>query len=55
MTLYNSGDHTQSMEILLNIIADTAEDESIQAYKKAIKFYSGRLDEIFLPSGRNLI
>ncbi len=53
MTLYNSGDHAQSMEILLNIIADTAKDESIQAYKKAIKFYSGRLNEVFPAKGDN--
>ncbi len=47
MTLYNYGEYSRSMDLLLNIIANTTQDKSILTYKKAIKFYSGRLDEVF--------
>ena len=47
MALYNNGEHSKSMEILLNIIASTTRDSSILAYTKAIEFYSERLDEVF--------
>lgn len=45
MTLYNLKDHQKSMEILLQCLLETSTDEDIQSYKKAIEFYSDKLDE----------
>lgn len=45
MTLYNLGEHDKAMELLLNCIIDTTTDKNILAYKKAIAFYSDKLDE----------
>ena len=47
MTLYNLGEHSLSMEILLSLLADTSSDFSIMEYKKAFKYYSKNLDEIW--------
>lgn len=47
MTLYNLNDHNKAMELLLKNIKDTSIDENIQSYKKAIEFYSNKLDEIW--------
>lgn len=47
MTLYNLNDHNKAMELLLKNIKDTSIDENIQSYKKAIEFYSDKLDEIW--------
>ncbi len=47
MTLYNLKRYDEAMEILLKIIATTSEDEKINAYKKAILYYSDKLDKIF--------
>lgn len=47
MTLYNLGEHTEAMRILLKIIAETSADESILDFKKAIVFYSDKLDELW--------
>lgn len=47
MALYNLGEHREAMRLLLSIIAETSTDESIAAYKKAIAFYSERLDELW--------
>lgn len=47
MTLYNLEDYGQAMEILLKQLADTSEDKGIQAYKKAIHFYSKKMDQIW--------
>lgn len=47
MTLYNLGEHSLSMEILLTILADTSSDLNIKEYSKAIKFYSGDLDKVW--------
>ena len=55
MTLYNNGELSKSMDILLNIIADTTNDETILAYKKAIKFYSGKLDEVNITRNMRLL
>lgn len=46
MTLYNLKDYSGAMEILLKNIAETSMDENIRMYKKAIEFYSDKLDEI---------
>lgn len=47
MTLYNLEKHSSSMEILLRMIAEVSEDESIRGYSKAIEFYSDKLDRNF--------
>src|SRR5262245_59936168 len=45
MALYNTGMHSQAMERLLRALAETSADASIQRYKRAILFYSNKLDE----------
>ena len=45
MTLYNLESHQQAMELLLKNIMETSNDEHIQSYKKAIEFYSNKLDQ----------
>lgn len=47
MTLYNLGEYDKAMEILLKILSETSSDESIKNYKKAIMFYSDKLDELW--------
>jgi len=44
MTLYNLKEHHQAMELLLTCLADTTTDQEILNYKKAIHFYSNKLD-----------
>jgi tetratricopeptide (TPR) repeat protein len=44
MTLYNLDEHNEAMEILLTLLAQTSEDETIQSYQKAILFYAKQLD-----------
>jgi tetratricopeptide (TPR) repeat protein len=45
MALYNIGAHSQAVERLLRALAETSTDASIQRYKRAILFYSNKLDE----------
>ncbi|MEC2158829.1 tetratricopeptide repeat protein [Virgibacillus halodenitrificans] len=47
MTLYNLKEHSKAMELLLKCLIDTTSDDEIISYKKAIKFYSDKLDEIW--------
>lgn len=47
MILYNLNVHSKAMEILLTNLAETSSDENIKGYKKAIQFYSDKLDEIW--------
>ena len=47
MTLYNLKEHSKAMEILLYNISQTSSDENINKYKKAIEFYSNKLNEIW--------
>ncbi|WFD08690.1 tetratricopeptide repeat protein [Tepidibacter hydrothermalis] len=47
MTLYNLNEHSKAMEILLTNLAQTSSDKNIKTYKRAIEFYSDRLDEIW--------
>lgn len=47
MTLYNLEEHSGSMEILLRIISETTNDNSLIGYSKAIEFYSDKLDKVF--------
>ncbi|MFJ6211147.1 tetratricopeptide repeat protein [Lysinibacillus sp. NPDC092081] len=45
MTLYNLGEHSKAMEILLRTVIHTTTHEGIKDYSKAIKFYSDKLDQ----------
>lgn len=45
MTLYNLKAHSEAMELLLKCLTNTTSDESILMYKRAIEFYSDKLDE----------
>lgn len=47
MTLYNLGEHSKSMETLLNTLVRTTSHQGIIDYKKAIHFYSDKLDQIW--------
>jgi len=47
MTLYNLNEHSKAMELLLKCLIDTTIDDEILSYKKAIDFYSNKLDEIW--------
>jgi len=47
MALYNAGAPTQALEHLLRALAETSEDASIQRYRKAILFYSDKLDQVW--------
>ncbi|UOQ85761.1 tetratricopeptide repeat protein [Gracilibacillus salinarum] len=48
MTLYNLNEHNSAMELLLKCIIDTTTDKEIMRYKKAISFYSDKLDNILV-------
>lgn len=45
MTLYNLNDYQVAMELLLKCIVQTSADTEVQKYKRAIEFYSDKLDE----------
>lgn len=47
MTNYNLGNHEDAMRALLEIIADISSDENVNAYKKAILFYSDKLNKVW--------
>jgi len=41
------GEHAEAMELLLKVIADTADNDGIQNFQRAILFYSDKLDEVW--------
>ena len=45
MALYNIGAHAEAMEQLLCALAETSADQSLQRYRRAILFYSDKLDQ----------
>ncbi|AQQ55553.1 tetratricopeptide repeat protein [Planococcus lenghuensis] len=45
ITLYNLKEHRTAMEILLGCLLATTADSNITAYKRALEFYSDKLDE----------
>ncbi|KGR80095.1 tetratricopeptide repeat protein [Ureibacillus sinduriensis] len=47
MTLYNLNEHNSAMKLLLKCLIDTTTDKEILSYKKAISFYSDKLDDIW--------
>ncbi|GAA2486112.1 tetratricopeptide repeat protein [Streptomyces gobitricini] len=44
MALYNTGDHHEAMGILLDLLATTSQDPSVQQYRRAIDLYAKDLD-----------
>lgn len=46
MTLYNLNEHSKAMELLLKCLIETTKDTNIMSYKKAIDFYSDKLDKL---------
>jgi len=47
MTLYNLNEHNKAMELMLKCIAGNTTDPDILNYKKAIHFYSDKLDQVW--------
>jgi tetratricopeptide (TPR) repeat protein len=47
MAYYNIGEYSSAMELLLTSLADTSKDEGILRYRRAIHFYSDKLDQIW--------
>ena len=47
MTLHNLNQHDEAMNILLNVVAKTSSDKGIMDYKKAIEYYSDKLNKKF--------
>lgn len=47
MVLYNQQAFSEAMSVLLKQLAETSSDEGIRIYKKAILFYSDKLDQIW--------
>ncbi|MFB5662605.1 tetratricopeptide repeat protein [Alteribacillus sp. HJP-4] len=45
MTLYNLQNHQEAMKELLNCLLDTTTDHQLLNYKRAIRFYSDKLDQ----------
>jgi tetratricopeptide (TPR) repeat protein len=42
---YNTGEYSKAMELLLNSLTDTSSHEGILRYRRAIRFYSDKLDQ----------
>ncbi|SES63392.1 Tetratrico peptide repeat-containing protein [Oceanobacillus limi] len=47
MTLYNLNEHQEAMELILTCLTNTTKDTNILSYKRAIDFYSDKLDEVW--------
>lgn len=47
MVLYNKKKYTESIKILLKIVATTSKDQNIIDYRKAIEYYSDKLNCTF--------
>jgi len=45
MTFYNLKEHCEATEIILQCILKTSTVKDIQSYKRAIKYYSDKLNE----------
>lgn len=45
MAYYNIDEHSKAMELLLNSIAETSQDDGILRYQRAIRFYSDKLNQ----------
>ena len=47
LALYNFGEHRQAVDLLLKHLVETTSDPGIRSYEKALRFYTGRLDEVW--------
>lgn len=47
MTNYNLGNHEDAMRELLVVIAETSSDDNVTTYKRAISFYSDKLNQVW--------
>jgi tetratricopeptide (TPR) repeat protein len=47
LALYNVGEHRQAVDLLLKHLVETTSDPGIRSYEKALRFYTGRLDEVW--------
>lgn len=47
MAYYNIGEYAMAMELVLNTLADTSSDAGILSYRRAIRFYSDKLNQIW--------
>ncbi len=47
MACYNLGQHHEAMTLLLRTVAETSNDAEVTRFKKAILFYSDKLDQIW--------
>ncbi|TLS36067.1 tetratricopeptide repeat protein [Pseudalkalibacillus caeni] len=47
MVLHNLGEHSKAMEILLKKIVELSDEPGIEHYKRAILFYSDKIDQIW--------
>lgn len=45
MALYNTGQHSEAMALLLKTLAETSADEGIRRFGRAILFYHDKLDQ----------
>ena len=45
MTLYNRGQHKESMELLLSNLLETTTDEKLQYFRRPLLYYATHLDE----------
>ncbi|MFA1510691.1 MULTISPECIES: tetratricopeptide repeat protein [Priestia] len=45
MTLYNLKEHSKAMELILKCLLNTTNDNEILSYKRALHFYSDKLDQ----------
>ncbi|MGG3197619.1 tetratricopeptide repeat protein [Priestia aryabhattai] len=45
MTLYNLKEHSKAMELILKCLINTTNDNEILSYKRALNFYSDKLDQ----------
>ena len=47
MAYYNIGEYSKAMELLLNSLVSTSNNEGILRYQRAIRFYSDKLNQIW--------
>ena len=47
LALYNIGEHRQAVDLLLKHLGETTSDPGIRSYEKALRFYTGSLDEVW--------
>jgi tetratricopeptide (TPR) repeat protein len=47
MAYYNVHDYARAVELLLSTLADTSSDAGVLRYRRAIRFYSDKLDQIW--------